>query len=79
MSELNEWIDFINTECEIEFIYEEEVYTVKSFNGKRDISKDETYLSKYYRCEDILEGFLINNICLKNLIEINEIKILTIF
>lgn len=79
MSELNEWIDFINTECEIEFIYGEEVYTVKSSNGKRYIVKDETYLSKQYSCEDILEVFLINDICLKNLIETNEIKILTIF
>ena len=78
MSELNQWIEFINTECEIEFIYKEEIYAVKSFNGKRYIVKDKISLSDYYEYEDILEEFFLDDVSLKNLIESNEIKILTI-
>lgn len=78
MSELNQWIEFINTECEIEFIYKQEIYVVKSFNGKRYIVKDKISLSDYYECEEILEKFFLDDVSLKNLIESNEIKILTI-
>lgn len=79
MNELKEWMDFIDTECEIEFTYKEDMYVVKSFNGKRYIAKGEDILSKYYNNTAILEAFNLNNTCFKKLIESNEVKIMTIF
>lgn len=79
MSELNIWMDFINTECDIEFMYQDDIYIVKDINNQKHIVKNEYFLLYAYRIEEVLEKMSIDNKCLKNLIEENHVKILSIF
>lgn len=79
MSELNIWMDFINTECDIEFMYQDDIYIVKDINNQKHIIKNKYFLPDVYSIEEILEKMSIDNKCLKNLIEENHVKILSIF
>ena len=79
MNELNLWMDFINTECDIEFMHQDDIYVVKDINNQKRIVKNEYFLPDVYTSEEILEKMNIDNKCLKNLIEENHVKILSIF
>ena len=79
MNELNLWMDFINTECDIEFMHQDDIYVVKDINNQKHIVKNEYFLPDVYTSEEILEKMNIDNKCLKNLIEENHVKILSIF
>ncbi|EQK44051.1 hypothetical protein C672_0579 [[Clostridium] bifermentans ATCC 638] len=79
MSELNIWMDFINTECDIEFMHQDDIYIVKDINNQKHIVKNEYFLPDVYSIEEVLEKMSIDNKCLKNLIEENHVKILSIF
>ncbi|GKZ04346.1 hypothetical protein ANS017_22420 [Paraclostridium bifermentans] len=79
MSELNIWMDFINTECDIEFMHKDDIYVVKDINNKKHIVENDYFLPDVYTSEQILEKLNIDNKCLKNLIEENHVKILSIF
>lgn len=79
MSELNIWMDFINTEWDIEFMHQDDIYIVKDINNQKHIVKNEYFLPDVYSIEEVLEKMSIDNKCLKNLIEENHVKILSIF
>lgn len=51
MSELNIWMDFIKTECDIEFMYQDDVYVVKDINNQKHIVKNEYFLPDVYSIE----------------------------
>ncbi len=60
-------------------MYQDDIYVVKDINNQKHIVKNEYFLPDVYSIEEVLEKMSIDNKCLKNLIEENHVKILSIF